>query len=101
MSTPTEKEVWEQKLIDAGLTVDQGSSPSWLTYGWQYRDTDKTCAYSTEEKRPHKRTVENESLAKQLLQLMHSGLSQNGAAKALGIGSGAAANALKRYRSRQ
>lgn len=96
----TDPKYWEQQLNDADLSMDRGSSPSWLSYGWQYRDSDVPFDYNAEAgKRPHKMQVENARLAQALLAKMAEGLSQNAAAKALGIGSGAASNALRRYRA--
>jgi hypothetical protein len=91
---------WDKKLVEMGLGMDRGSSPTWLTYGWQYRDADNPFGYATASKRPHKRTVENATLAQKLLKLMEGGFSQNAAAKHLGISSGTASNALRRFKDR-
>ncbi len=95
-----ELEAWEKKLLDLGLSMDQGSSPSWITYGWDYRDADIPFDYSTKNKRPDQNEQRNEDLALKLLALMNAGASMSAAARQLGVAPSNASVTLKRYRER-
>lgn len=92
-----ETQLWEEILAQHDLTMDRGSSPSWLTYGWRYSDSDKAIVYG-EDKRPDVRTGANFTRTQKLMDLIKAGMSQNAAAKQLGIAKQTASDLLKAHR---
>jgi hypothetical protein len=94
-----DQELWDEILKQHELSMDQGSSPSWLTYGWRYTEADTPIDYAGSSKTPHKKTAANLKRAKDLLELIGTGLSQRKAAKQLGIAEKTARYILQTHRA--
>jgi hypothetical protein len=99
MDVDREQKLWEAILAQHELSMNAGSSPSWLTYGWQYRDSEQPIQYGEGEKRPHVKTAANLLKARQILALIESGLSMKKAAAALGIPQSSAVRIIQKYRA--
>lgn len=93
-----EQTLWETILEQHGLGLSRGVSRN-LGYGAQYFDSTSILDYQTPTNNI-RHVSRNYQLATALLEKMKTGLSQNQAAKTLGLNKRRASRTLQRFRAR-